>query len=163
MDLLTQHSKLKLRIELVPSSCWYSNVRENVPVKKWNAIRKKVYFVANDHCEICGGQGTRHPVECHEIWVYDEKTKIQKLDRFIALCPGCHEVVHMGLAEVRGFGDRALNRFAKINKMDYNQACKIRDAIFAQWEQRSLITWKLDISFLDTFSTDLELPGLQLL
>jgi hypothetical protein len=160
-DLLAKHKTFKLQIELVPQSCWYSNVREIVSSKQWDAIRKKVYFDANDHCEVCGGQGKKHPVECHEIWAYDDETNIQKLTKFIALCPLCHEVVHMGLAEVRGSGKRALKRFADINGISYSIAQKIRDSVFTQWQLRSNLKWKLDVSFLDTFNTDIELPGVQ--
>lgn len=152
--LLTTHSAMKLQIELVPNSCWYSNVRSNVTPKQWDVIRKKVYSEANNHCEICGGQGTRHPVECHEIWTYDESTNVQKLDRFQALCTPCHGVKHMGLSEVRGNGTRALKWFASINKIDYRIAQEIRNAVFEQWQQRSQLKWALDISLLARYGID---------
>lgn len=38
------------------------------------------------------------PVECHEVWDYDDDRKIQRLERRVALCPACHEVKHAGLA-----------------------------------------------------------------
>ena len=81
---------MKLTIELVPRMCWYSNVRTNVTREKWDIIRKECYRKSNYKCEICGDKGTTHPVECHEIWEYDDVNYVQKLIGFIALCPNCH-------------------------------------------------------------------------
>lgn len=101
----------KLSVELIPMTSWYSNVRSNVTSKQWDIIRKDTYKKANYKCEICGGKGMTHSVECHEIWDYDEKTKLQKLVRFIALCPNCHKVKHIGLHGV----ENNINWLASIN------------------------------------------------
>lgn len=90
--------KSPLTVELVPKTCWFSNVRENVPRSTWDKLRKATYAAANYHCEVCGEQGSRHPVECHEIWRYHSKRFVQKLFGLVALCPACHEVKHFGLA-----------------------------------------------------------------
>jgi len=65
-------SKL-LTVELVPSSSWFSNVRSNVSKKTWDFLRKSTYKKANHRCEICGGRGDKWPVECHEVWDYDDQ------------------------------------------------------------------------------------------
>jgi len=77
---------LKLQIELCPSSCWYSNVRSILTKSQWDNVKKQVSSKAWDTCEICGGVGPKHPVECHEMWEYDTKTLTQKLVELIALC-----------------------------------------------------------------------------
>ena len=77
---LHQHAKLKLQIELVPDSCIYSNVRAIIKRSQWDKLRKKIGEKSNFLCEICGGKGTLHPVECHEVWIYDEKVKTQRLN-----------------------------------------------------------------------------------
>jgi len=79
----------KLTVELVPSTSWYSNVRSEVSKKDWNAIRKRVYREANYVCQICAGRGSKWPVECHEIWAYDDENHIQELAGMQALCPKC--------------------------------------------------------------------------
>jgi hypothetical protein len=146
--LLLLHQTLKLQIELVPASCFWSNVRNNIEVNQWDQIRKRVYKKANHMCEICGGKGKYHPVECHEVWLYDYSSMTQKLDFFQALCPFCHEVKHIGLAGIRGTGKRAFNHFASFNGLDEVTAGKIEDAVFRQWEIRSDLYWKLDIKHL---------------
>ena len=129
---LQYHHTLKLQIELVPRSCWWSNVRSNVTDKQWDNIRKPVYQKANFLCEICRERGTKYPVECHEVWIYDDTSLTQRLGFFQALCPLCHEVKHIGLAGVRGNGERAFNRFKIINQLS-DSARQIKSAVFTQW------------------------------
>jgi hypothetical protein len=92
----------RLTVELVPKTSWYNNVRALVDELGWDRIRRQVYRQADYRCEVCGGRGPEHPVECHEVWRYDDRTRVQALVRMIALCPSCHRVKHMGFARVRG-------------------------------------------------------------
>ena len=59
---------MKLTIELVPQTAWYSNVRSNVTKSEWDVLRKACYKAAGYKCEVCSGKGPKHPVECHEMW-----------------------------------------------------------------------------------------------
>ena len=149
---------LKLTIELVPSSCWWSNVRSKIKRTQWDRLRKQVYKAADYKCEICGGVGTKHPVECHEIWDYDDKNKLQTLSKFIAICPLCHEVKHIGLTATWE-GDyylRAYKRFQEINKLTIEETRLFISYFWHQWRERSKHQWKLDISLLDNYDIDLE-------
>ena len=69
---------MKLTIELVPKTAWFSNLRSILARAAWDKLRKESYKNAAHKCEICGGYGKKHPVECHEIWEYDDKNHIQK-------------------------------------------------------------------------------------
>lgn len=142
---------VKLSIELVPSSCWYSNVRSEVSQKQWNIIKNKVSLLANNVCEICGGKGHKWPVECHEVWHYDDKLLIQKLEKMIALCPQCHEVKHFGLAAIRGRADKAKDHLRKINSWDLETAESYINNAFVIWERRSKLLWTLDIEKLNEY------------
>ena len=140
--------KPKLSIELVPKTCWYSNVRSNVTKGEWDIIRHKAYAAAGHVCEICGGIGSRWPVECHEVWSYNEETHIQSLERMCALCPSCHEVKHLGRAHIYGGLDRALIHLAKINEWDPEYTLSYVSDQFYKWEERSSHKWKLDLTYL---------------
>lgn len=48
--------KLKLKVEMIPKSTHFINLRSLVP-DKWDEIRRKCYKDANYKCEICGGKG----------------------------------------------------------------------------------------------------------
>lgn len=137
----------KLLIELVPRSCFYSNVRSEVTKQKWDIIRKDCYQEYNYKCGICDGKGDKHPVECHEIWEYNYPA--QKLIGFIALCPKCHQVKHFGLAQIRGKSKEATKHLMKVNGWDRKQAERHIKSAFILWTERSECDWKLDISVLE--------------
>jgi hypothetical protein len=143
-----------LTIELVPQTCWFSNVRDQVSPRDWDRIRSQVYEKAGRRCEICGGRGPRHPVECHEVWEYDEAAGIQRLVRMIALCPACHEVKHIGLAGVRGRADLAREHLAKVNGWSPEVADRYVQEAFAMWRLRSGRSWSLDVSSLAAYGID---------
>lgn len=149
-------NNLKLTIELVPSSSWMNNVRTVLTTKQWDILRKAVYEKAWNICEICGGTGNKHPVECHEVWSYDDKTHIQKLIRMIALCPNCHTVKHFGLAQLRGKADWAKKHFMKINNLKSAEAEKYIKQAFQTWLDRSKKEWTLDLSSLKEYGIDYE-------
>jgi hypothetical protein len=149
----------QLTIELVPNTCWYSNVRSNVSKQDWDNLRHHTYKQASHRCEVCGGVGQQHPVECHEIWNYDDQQHIQTLTELIALCPACHECKHIGLAQIKDRGEIALQHLAKVNKWSLEQAEEYVSDCFKIWHRRSQFNWKLDISYLKQFGicTDVEL------
>jgi hypothetical protein len=141
----------RLTIELVPSTCWYSNVRSNVTAEVWDRLRRHTYAQADHRCEICGSRGKEHPVECHEVWQYNNRSNLQKLIRLIALCPNCHEVKHIGFANTQGRGDFAQQHLAKVNSWTVEQTEAYVQYCFKVWQQRSQHEWRLDISYLEQF------------
>lgn len=142
---------MKLTIELVPKTAWYANVRSLVTKKQWDILRKECYKKANHKCEICGGTGKKWPVECHEVWLYDDKNKIQKLERLIALCPNCHTVKHAGLAQIKGKIDLVIKQLMKVNNISKNKAINYINESFEIWADRSKFKWECDISYLNSY------------
>ena len=138
----------RLTIELVPQTCWFSNVRSEVSATDWDRLRKLTYEDAGNRCQVCGGRGPKWAVECHEIWHYDDQQYAQTLLGLIALCPACHEVKHMGLANVKGRGDIAARHLAKVNGWTRQETdCYVTDQ-FALWERRSKFQWTLNLEWL---------------
>ncbi len=143
--------KQLLTIELVPQTCWYSNVRSNVSQDDWEKLKKITFKRAGYRCEICGGRGTKWWVECHERWEYDDVRHIQKLVGLLALCPACHEVKHMGLATTRGHAAQATDHLARVNDWTLADAEAYVEVCFEVWSQRSKHEWQLDISCLQDY------------
>lgn len=94
---------MKLEIELVPSSSWGNNLRDEANLSRgdWDTLRRGCYERAGHKCEICGGVSWRtyggkrkKIVECHEIWSYEGG--VQRLEGLVALCSKCHRVKHIG-------------------------------------------------------------------
>ena len=145
-----------LTIELIPKTSWYKNVRSNVSKEEWERLKKITFNRAGYKCEICGRRGNRWPVECHEIFAYDDEQHIQKLVKLMALCPACHEVKHIGLAGLRGKGDAARTHLAKVNGWSLEEANIYIEWCFEIWHRRSCHRWNLDLSYLEQFGISVE-------
>jgi len=140
-----------LFIGLVPRSCWFDNVRSHVSADQWTLLKKRTFRDAGWRCEICRGVGPEWPVECHEVWNYDDATHTQRLERLVALCPDCHRVKHMGLANVRQQSVEATAHLALVNGWSYAKARQHVDEAFELWARRSRESWALDISYIEAF------------
>ena len=146
---------MKLTLDLVPSSCWYNNVRAVLTKNQWDFVRSQVSDRAYNICEICGDVGPKHAVECHEIWDYNDKILVQKLIGLIALCPNCHMVKHFGLAQMNDKKHIALKHLMKVNKITKKEAEKYIADEFMIWAIRSGKEWKLDINHLKEYGIDI--------
>jgi len=152
----------KLKMELVPSSSWYSNVRSNVSKYNWDIIRYKVYEEYDHKCGICGYKppvGVKGTIHCHEIWKYqanDNIKGVQTLKGFIALCWLCHGIKHIGHTQIIAREgklnlDDYKKHFLKVNKCsmeDYDSHYK--ESMF-DYTEKSAIEWDLNIDLLDKY------------
>ena len=110
---------LRLDLELVPATAWFSNIRGICSANTWTLICKRTYKAFDYRCGICGGKGLDHPVECHETWHYGDLNHVMALTGLIALCPDCHSVKHMGFTQTKGSMalKRAIEHMAGINRI----------------------------------------------
>lgn len=138
----------RLTVNLVPRTQWGANLSQALRGRRWDTLRKETYRRAGGCCEVCGGVGSRHPLEAHEVWEYNEASGVQRLVRLIALCPACHEVQHIGRAGVVGRGLEARRHLASVNSWTDQQARGHVDEAFATWRRRNRIAWTLDLSVL---------------
>ena len=138
-----------LTIELVPRTAWLANVRSEISKAEWDMIRRKAYQGSNYKCSICGGVGKDHPVECHEIWHYDDDEHKQTLVGFTALCPSCHGVKHIGFSNTQGRGNLAQQHLSKVNGWSKNETARYIKAQFDKWQERNCYEWDIDLSLLD--------------
>ena len=155
-------SKPKLAVELIPSTCHFSNVRTTVTSAEWDKIRFISYAAADNKCEICKSNGTlqgyKHKVECHEIWDYDDINHVQTLIGLISLCVICHQVKHIGRAIAIGKQAVCFQQLAKVNNWSQKQIEEHIVASFQLHKERSKHQWTLDISLLRTepYSIDIK-------
>lgn len=148
----------RLTVELVPRTCWYSNVRSEVSAADWEKCKRFVRERSGSQCEICGGRGRKWPVECHETWTYCHDTLVQTLTGLIALCPDCHSVKHIGRAEAVGRLPQAMKHLATVNGWTMSETQTYLEYAFAVWDARSQVDWDLDISFLHSLGIEARLP-----
>lgn len=138
----------RLTVELVPKPTHFINVRSETTRATWDAISRQVYRAAGYRCEICFGRGEEHPVECHEIWQYDDERWTQKLVGLIALCPMCHRCKHWGKAAQDGFTADCFAHLCRVNGWGAVRAKEYLTAEFARMRARSAHAWLMDLSWL---------------
>ena len=146
----------RLTVELIPKPAWGINVRSKCAQREWDLVRRATYKVAQYRCEICGGRGPTHPVECHERWKWNETGHVQRLIGLIALCPPCHHVKHMGRSLVTDKADLAIKHMMEVNDWARAQVDRHLDEAFVTWRRRNVYDWTVDLSWLHTYLTGLE-------
>lgn len=143
--------KIKLTIELVPSTSFYTNVRSILPTSEWDRLRKQSYKKAGYKCQICKGsgleQGYTHPLECHEIWEY-RQDGTQYLSGLISLCPRCHQVKHIGRSMKVGLAKVVTEHLRKVNGWTKQEAEAYIGYSFQEHALRSKQQWKINLSVL---------------
>jgi len=140
-----------LFVDLVPSSCWFTNVRSCVDKRDWNRLRTMIYSRAGNLCEACGASRdnqTSRYLEAHERWDYDDATATQTLRRLICLCTACHSATHYGLARIRGKSSEASAHLRAVTGLSTPSINRHIDGAFATWKRRSGHAWTLDLSML---------------
>lgn len=138
-----------LYVDLIPDTCWFTNVRSCVHQRDWERLRRMLIERAGGRCELCGrgeDRETRRRLEAHERFDYDEATGTQTLRRLVLVCSDCHEVTHYGLAQVRGRDREAFAHLRAVTGMTEAQAEAHIAQAFAIWDGRSARVWKLDLS-----------------
>lgn len=143
-----ERPKVELYVDLVPRSAWFSNLRSELQPSEWAACKKLTFQRAKYRCEVCGGRGPDHPVECHERWSYDDELGVQTLIGLIALCPDCHEATHIGSARIKGRFDEARAHLMAVNGWSETQVDNHVDEAFEVWLRRSEAQWLLDATWL---------------
>jgi len=140
-----------LFVDLVPSSCWFTNVRSCVDQRDWERLRRMITTRAGQRCEVCHRSQDRDAhrwLEAHERWAYDDSNNVQALRRLICLCTDCHTATHFGLASINGKSAEASKHLCTVTGLTTNQVNQHIDAAFALWRRRSAITWELDLNIL---------------
>lgn len=150
-EMWSPEKRKLLTMDLIPLSTWGINARSVLSREVWSSITEKIFEKAGYCCQICGSTGTKHPVECHEIWNFDFDKNIQSIKGLIALCPACHEVKHMGFANSRNRGEIAAKHLSKVNQWSDSKTNNYIEKEFELWHKKCGVEWKVDISYLDKY------------
>ena len=140
-----------LFVDLVPSSCWFTNVRSCTTPRDWERLRRMIVGRAEGRCEACGrgeDRDARRWLEAHERWAYDEQAGTQTLRRLLCLCTDCHRVTHFGRAKLHGMAAEALAHLRAVTGMSEDQASAHVGNAYAVWQRRSSRDWALDLEIL---------------
>jgi len=141
-------TNMRLEIELVPRTVWFSSLYHMLPLEIWASIREKHIQTTGARCEICGS--SQRPLQLHEMWQYDDEKHIQKLLGFELLCRKCHSIQHIGLAMIRaGAGgvnyDMLAEHFCRVNRCSRQDFDRHVDKAFKVWRERSKHKWSQNL------------------
>lgn len=140
----------KLNFQLIPDGCWCLNLRTLLPKSAWELIKEDAKLRSGGKCFYCGKKTER--LDAHEVWSYDEKKGIQKLDNVVAVCKDCHSVIHIGFTQLKGNVERAESHFMKVNGCSYAEFRQALNLANAEHKRRNLISeWKQDLTWLKKF------------
>lgn len=151
---------MKLVIELVPSTVWYSSLYRLLPKNEWGRLKDRVFAEEGRECYICGSK--QRPFSLHEFWEYDDDKHIQKLSGVHHLCNLCHKIKHIGLwchtpdgikkLKEEGLGrDDLIEHFCVVNKCSKEEFLEHEDKAFDLWRERSKHQWKQDLDIYEEF------------
>jgi hypothetical protein len=151
--------KLSLTIDLIPKTSFMDNVRKAVSADSWDMIRRKTYAEYKYACGACAIENV--VLECHEIWKFNEKQRIQKLTGLIALCSKCHRVKHFGFAIIQAQEGKLnledlIAHFLTVNNCEPEDFKSHLNASIEIWEKRSKKEWKIDLGEYSKYATRAE-------
>ncbi|MBN9096845.1 MAG: hypothetical protein J0I49_01815 [Pseudonocardia sp.] len=150
-----------LFVDMIPRSCWFTNVRTCVTPQDWERLRHMITRRAQRRCEACGAEEDRTVqrwLEAHERWAYDERAGVQALRRLICLCSDCHLSTHFGYANITGRADQALTHLRRVTGMTEHEIDRHVHAAGELWTRRSARAWELDLSMLTDAGVTLARP-----
>jgi uncharacterized protein YlaI len=131
--------------EILPFCLHGKAPRTFIKDSEWRKISAKTREV--NKCCICGEETTS--LDAHELYSYDLKTKIIKLEKLLPLCKDCHNTIHIG--RVRIMISQGTYPYDEIERLE--NRCK---ELFGKYEEdttffnevNSSDGWKLDLSLL---------------
>lgn len=150
-----------LFVDMIPRTCWFTNVRTCVSERDWERLRRMILRRARQQCEACGAgedRAARRWLEAHERWRYDDRSGTQTLRRLICVCSPCHLVTHLGYANVTGRSEEALAHLRQVTGMTDEQASRHVDDAGRLWVERSARAWHLDLRMLTDAGVTLRRP-----
>ena len=148
--------------QLIPKPLWGENPRTAFGKSGWDRIRKQVYKDAGYRCEVCGGRGHHHPVEAHELYIFEPG--LVTCVGIIALCPMCHKACHPArTCSVDGETEylKVRKHMATVNNWTEQQVQKYWERCLDEWRCLSSIPdWKTDWSYVEEiYQTNLLIGG----
>ena len=145
---------MKLELHLIPKTSYYINLR-NYLGSGWKVISDSIRAKNDFTCQYCNLKKDPKNIHLHEVWEFSKETSVQKLVKFECICSTCHSIHHWGLSMIQGKNMPFLSKYAcKINNCSIFEWNSYVEECFEEWKKRSEISWKVDVSYIDTFKVN---------
>ena len=151
LQAIPRPQPMRLTIEMVPQPLWGENFAHSLNKEEWDRVRKACYAKANWRCEICDAPSRdENPIECHEIWHYDDQRFVHTLTGMTGICRSCHQVKHFGRSRAHGLREIAYAHAIRVNGCTPDAMDAYIAAEEALWSWRSAREWTQDLSWFET-------------
>lgn len=140
---------IPMQMDIIPATSWGASLANLLTTASWQSIRGPIVDRYGRLCEICGEK--QHHIECHERWEYftpksESVPGIQRLGGLFSVCQACHEMFHLGKAEMQARTEIVLDRLSMVNRWSFAETQSFYEWSVELWEMRSNIYWVLDLS-----------------
>lgn len=140
-------SPMVLTIDLVPGPLHGQSLANLLNRNEWERLRADTLRRKGALCEVCGA---RSPLECDEVWDYDDTARVARLAQLRIICRMCHRAKHYG--RTRSVFDEqeveaVIAHFCRVNGCD-------RAAFEAHQKQASELWWERTQPERGTWSVD---------
>lgn len=139
-----------LNVDLIPATSFGGSLASLLTRESWDTLRQATLSRHGRLCRICGTNAHRTSTECHEVWRYyrghDRRAGVQRLLGLLPVCRSCHEMFHLGLANIRGRSEIASRRLMWANRWSAAEMESYGKSLMRTWSDRSRISWDLDLS-----------------
>lgn len=145
---------MKIKIQLIPKTCYGKNLRSVLPSHKWQQLSRLVRSNSNGVCEICGMQvSSISEMDAHEVWAFEKRKNkkgkikyVQRLVKIQASCKLCHKAAHIGHSSYGDDYERVVDHYLCVNGCKYSKFVKKQRRAYQKFLKRSEHKWKLDIN-----------------
>jgi hypothetical protein len=135
---------MKLLPVLIPKPLWGINAHSLIGGSAWQRMRRDTFLRDKHCCVICQQQG---PLECHEVFLYDDATGTAVLTKLESRCAECHSFNHLGRlrkVDPQGF-KRALVCIGRINDIGSEEVILLVKNAFSLHKNRTR-PWQLKVT-----------------
>jgi hypothetical protein len=142
--MVSENYKLKLVPVLVPRPLWGINAHDLLDRDSWQCMRHDTFSRDNFHCFICE---QKRPLECHEVFSYDDVTGTATLVRLESRCADCHACNHLGrlLKRNRDGFKKALKRIGALNRLNPPEVISLVEQAFQVHKTRTR-PWQMKVA-----------------
>jgi hypothetical protein len=135
-EMCDKPPRLRLEPILIPRPLWGVNAHTLVSEECWQKIRRDTFLRDQNRCVICEQQ---KPLECHEIFSFDDDHGVAVLVRMESRCADCHACNHLGRLQKRNPAafKRALKYIGTINRIAPPEVVRLAKEAFRVHKTRT--------------------------
>lgn len=167
----------RINIEMIPFTMWGKNLRILLSTTTWANLRylfnatsdKPDYFMFSGHplndyglalgenpkCKIC--QTEYDELELHEVWKFNDRSRVQKLVDLIPVCNLCHFSIHFGRASQLGKQKEVIGHIQRVNQWTKTKVKQQITVAQNKWLKRSRYHYELDLNWFENLFPDVTL------